>query len=153
MSEVYASASTSLSQDADFLITELLSDFVTKPLIKDTPEEVFVKYFTGDNHGKVRILVHWLRQQAQIYDRAREYNLCIASDLNVTGSLRRETYTRWARVLIENYLMATHPHWFLPASHAQMTGVRREPADMGRVIDLLLLVEAIKSEVFSKNRI
>lgn len=141
-------ATSSMPANTDVLIDELLGDFVSKPNIKDTPEDVFVKFFTGDKFGKVVILAHWLKIQGAIYDRAREYNLCIANDMSASG-LKRETFVRYARVLIEHYLMSGHPHWFIEGN---MRETNREPCDMGRVIDKLLTVESIKAEVFSKNR-
>ena len=135
---------------ADILIDELLGDFSSKPNVKDTPEDVFVKYFTGDKFGKVVILCHWLKIQGAIYDRAQEYNICIASDTAANVALKRVPYSRWCRILVEHYLMQSHPHWFI---EGKLTENAREPADMGKVIDKLFTVDAIRAEVFSKNRV
>lgn len=143
---VYATAVPSNNISVDALLDDMLGDLTTKPNVPDTPEDVFFNYFTGDKFGKVVILMHWIRQHGLIYDRCAEYNLCIATTLNKDG-LKRVPFSRYARVLIEHYLMTSHPHWFLKTDIAG-----REPADMGKVIDRLMAVDKIKAEIFSENR-
>lgn len=137
----------STSATSDDLLDDLLSSFTSKPLQKDTPEDAFIRSFTSTKFSKVAILSHWLRSQCCIYDRATEYGLCIADSMSKDG-VRRVPFQRYARVLIEHYLMLSHPHWFIAGALSD----NREPADMGLVIDRLMAIEEIRREIFSQNR-
>lgn len=147
MTALVASA-TNAVVSTDDLLDNLLSDFkISQPTKIDTPEDHFVRYFTSDKFSKVAILVHWLRNECAVYDRALEYGLFVAS--NSLAGPKRATFARWVRILVEHYLMTYHPHWFIAGASAHGRG---EPADMGLVIDRLLEVEAIKKAIFSENR-
>lgn len=139
----------STASNVDDILNDFLSNFsIEKPTKVDTPEDHFMRYLTADKFSKMVIISQWLKNQIAIYDRAQAYGLYITVN-TIEGTPKRAGFVRWARILIEHYLMTTHPHWFIAAEARHR---HNEPADMGIVIDRILELEPIKKALFSENR-